>query len=46
MNAGMMNDMGTNYNNYKNGYSNLMGGSSNYASNFDEAVLNKLRTAY
>lgn len=46
MNAGMMNDMGTNYNNYKNGYSNLMWGSSNYASNFDEAVLNKLRTAY
>lgn len=46
LNAGMMNDMGTNYNNYKNGYSNLMWGSSNYASNFDEAVLNKLRTAY
>lgn len=46
MNAGMMNDMGTNYNNYKNGYSNLMWWSSNYASNFDEAVLNKLRTAY
>ena len=46
MNAWMMNDMGTNFNNYKNGYSNLMWWSSNYASNFDEAVLNKLRTAY
>lgn len=46
MNAWMMNDMGTNFNNYKNGYSNLMWWSSNYASNFDEAVLNKLKTAY
>lgn len=45
MNAGMMNDMLNNYNNYKNGYSNLMWW-SNYPSNFDEAVLNKLKTAY
>lgn len=46
MNAGMMNDIMNNAQNYKDGYSNLMWWWSNYAQDFDTAVKNKLQSAY
>lgn len=46
LNSQLTSEIWNNYENYKNGYSDLMWGSSNYAKTFDEAVANKLKEAY